>query len=31
MPAWLVLAGLLAFSVGFTYLGLLKFKGRALD
>ena len=31
MPAWLILAGLLAFSVGFTYLGLLKFKGRALD
>ena len=31
MPAWLVLAGLLAFSIGFTYLGLLKFKGRALD
>ena len=31
MPAWLFLAGLLAFSVGFTYLGLLKFKGRALD
>jgi ABC-2 type transport system permease protein len=31
MPAWLILAGLFAFSVGFTYFGLLKFKGRALD
>ena len=31
MPEWLILAGLFAFSVGFTYLGLLKFRGRALD
>jgi ABC-2 type transport system permease protein len=31
MPGWLILAGLSVFSIGFTYLGLLKFKGRALD